>query len=681
MKEKVVLVLSMILFLLIFGIFNMVTLYFFGLPLSPVAITGKVVDTGVILLTVDEFQKLVVIHSPLNTTYEFNKGDIYLIDLNVSANFEVEPVDGWKYSLYDLRHGVSIENDTLFTPNSSVVAVRWANLLTVYANELDANWISSTVVFGVNVPNSAPIIGNISEPILICENERLGDLNSSFFNATDVDEDVLTGDISPKNPFYLLDLGDYGYNVSLFKIISLPLIKNLVRDYSETVQVVDSSGAPDSRVVNISVIEINNPATFDNGLGAETVWLVGENSTFNHDYSVSDKEVDLGMGSLNYSLTWAAGENLFDINSDSGVIGYIPNSNDVGKTYHLTTTVCDDAISNIHQNFSFCAAKGHFYGSICVNDSFTLTVTNDNRAPQIINYTPYNLSEVNGDATVNFNVTVYDPDMVNAYPDILWYVNGVLKETVENFSNDSYGLVLACGVSGSYNVTVLASDGLLNDSQSWVFNVLNVDCPVPSSSGGGGGGGGGSSGCVENWVCDDWGVCQNSKRSFEAGVLSLEDYNSNLEICSQNQYDERFCGFQITLCQDINLCNNTSPRIPMPAEMRACYFTENPNCMDGITNCHDGSCELLVDCGGPCSPCATCSDGKQNQGETGVDCGGPCPYLCPVSEPLGIVSILMIILSLLLLLLVIYIIYKFVKIYRHRIYLASKRRESEQQRD
>lgn len=25
----------------------------------------------------------------------------------------------------------------------------------------------------------------------------------------------------------------------------------------------------------------------------------------------------------------------------------------------------------------------------------------------------------------------------------------------------------------------------------------------------------------------------------------------------------------------------------------------------------------------------TCSDGKQNQGETGVDCGGPCPLACP----------------------------------------------------
>lgn len=28
----------------------------------------------------------------------------------------------------------------------------------------------------------------------------------------------------------------------------------------------------------------------------------------------------------------------------------------------------------------------------------------------------------------------------------------------------------------------------------------------------------------------------------------------------------------------------------------------------------------------------SCSDGRQNQGETGVDCGGPCPYLCVAGE-------------------------------------------------
>jgi len=48
------------------------------------------------------------------------------------------------------------------------------------------------------------------------------------------------------------------------------------------------------------------------------------------------------------------------------------------------------------------------------------------------------------------------------------------------------------------------------------------------------------------------------------------------------------------------------------------------SCFDGIQNCHDGSCEEGIDCGGPCEPCPSCSDGIQNQGEEGIDCGGPC---------------------------------------------------------
>ena len=48
-------------------------------------------------------------------------------------------------------------------------------------------------------------------------------------------------------------------------------------------------------------------------------------------------------------------------------------------------------------------------------------------------------------------------------------------------------------------------------------------------------------------------------------------------------------------------------------------------CTDGIQN----QSETGVDCGGPCTACPTCTDGIQNQSETGVDCGGPCGA-CPV---------------------------------------------------
>lgn len=55
--------------------------------------------------------------------------------------------------------------------------------------------------------------------------------------------------------------------------------------------------------------------------------------------------------------------------------------------------------------------------------------------------------------------------------------------------------------------------------------------------------------------------------------------------------------------------------------------TGGPTCSDGIQN----QGETGVDCGGPCTACPpTCSDGIQNGTETGVDCGGSCPD-CPAT--------------------------------------------------
>jgi len=62
-----------------------------------------------------------------------------------------------------------------------------------------------------------------------------------------------------------------------------------------------------------------------------------------------------------------------------------------------------------------------------------------------------------------------------------------------------------------------------------------------------------------------------------------------------------------------------------------------PTCSDGIQN----QGETGIDCGGPCSPCPTCNDGIQNQGETGIDCGGPCSPCPPPPPPSGNETILL----------------------------------------
>ena len=187
--------------------------------------------------------------------------------------------------------------------------------------------------------------------------------------------------------------------------------------------------------------------------------------------------------------------------------------------------------------------------------------------------------------------------------------------------------------------------------------------------------------CYEEWVCSPWSTCRNVERSYDSKVISREDHYKYKKACEEAGYsDERFCGFQFTVCRDINFCNNSKPRNERPEVIKSCYFTENPSCFDGITNCHDGDCEILTDCGGPCPPCPTCSDGIQNGGEEGIDCGGPCPYPCRKEEPLTFSSWLLILIAIILFILFMIIGWRIMKIHKYRVEIERQRRKREWRR-
>ena len=675
--------LALFVFVLVFSMLNFFSVYYLNTPLSPVALTGQVVENGVVKLYVEGGPKIITIDSPLNVSYDFAIGSPYLLNLNITADFFV---DDWNYSLYDLEHDSATDTELEFTPNITITATRWSNRLTVAAHETDGDWISKEVVFYINVPNSEPVLGSIDSEIFACEGESL----STPFNASDVDEEVLTGDISPKNPFYVKPVGDVGLTVDLFEIYSRELnIVNLevedgfvFKSYNETISAIDESGnvsGINSVSVNITVIEVNNPVTMT-GIGAQTVYFAGENASFEHQMLASDHEDGASVDeNLTFNLTFDGGENKFTINSTTGLMNYTPSLAENGSVFYLTVCVSDNALASSHSNFEFCSDKGYSNESTSVCDDFSLTVTDDNRAPSIDSYTPVtdNFS-VAGTAYTVFSVVVSDPD--GTIPDIDWYVDGVLKEENEAKSTDDYSYSFGCGVRDSHNVSAVVSDGVASVVQTWDVDVSIVACPVDAGSGGGGGGGGGGGAalggvCVENWACGDWDVCQNVERSFLAKSLSPEDYYSTKELCAQNQFDDRFCGLQLADCIDVSICNNSQFKVPRPLETRVCYFTENPSCEDSITNCHSGGCELLVDCGGPCEICPTCSDGKQNQGEGDVDCGGPCPYRCEAESPFGSISFALIGLLIVLIAAILFIGFKLFNIWRYGAFIKRKKKK------
>ena len=605
-------------------------------------ITGRGL-TGIVRLFVEGGGQDINISSPENKTYNFSIGSIYLLDLNVSANFAT---DSWWYTLIDLKHNVTIDEDIPFDPNTTFSAVRWSNKLLVYANDSSGAVANANVTFSIYIPNSAPIIEDLPPEIFVCENEQ----TSSYFNVTDADEDDngdIEPDITPVDPFFIFPLTysfSSGENKTQFQIISTALSKSQATGsgegwivYERNVSVKDNYNGTccaDSDVTNITAIEINN-APYISSMENQTVWTIGTNTTFYHQTSVADTEdgnQDSGNFSFNVTILNSTGSNvnLFNI-SEYGVMNYTSNESDIG-VYNVTIYVIDREINNPHENITdFCGQTGE---NITSSADFSLTITDINRAPIIVNYYPTDLIlNVGGTDSLYFNITKYDAD--GTIPDAYWYVDNIFQEfdngtsgsSVDEFTPSSFG----CGVSGVHTISINVTDGLATSSIQWNISVNLVACP-PSVEGvvTGGGGGEGIKRCPEKWVCYDWGTCQNVEESLEAGILSREDYRDIKGNCSQNRRYGEFCGFQLRNCFEVNNCNTTRDE---PEDMQDCYYTEKPDCEDGIKNCHDGECEFLIDCGGPCPTCPTCSDKTKNQGEEEIDCGGPCPWTCPDEKP------------------------------------------------
>ena len=563
----------------------------------------------------------ILIESPQNITYYFNNSvNVYTLDLNVSSNKNLS----WTYSLYDLRHNVILVNNSIFVPNITIDVNRWSNLLVVNGIENSGEVLSSNVTFFVDVPAHSPIISNLSNQIYACEGSPL-DLQ---FYADDADENTMHGSISPvivADQIYLVDSDVFNISRRYFRIYSGVMTKTNAggvnagcKNYSRQVSV-DDSVKSDYKNINITVIETNHFPDIG-PISVQTVWTSGNESGFYYQVNATDYEDgNSDSGKLNFSISFSGGRQLFNI-SKKGIMNYTPSALDIGS-YDVTVCMSDRGLSKPHPNITLCGQDGR---PVNTCEIFYLTVTNTNRRPKILSHYPDPLSfEARDDEALYFNITKYDPD--GPALDTSWYVDSENKKNdtanvLNPFSDFTY--TFPCGVSGIHRVLTVISDGNLTDSLLWNVSVIFRDCaaPAPNTI---------SSPsspisklfCNETWGCRDWSNCINLKVAGESGMIGNIDKKNILGRCKLFSWDNSFCGYQTRSCIDLSACNTSRS---LPGTIRECYFTKNPTCNDGIKNCHDGSCEVLADCGGPCGPCATCSDSTQNQGEEGVDCGGPC---------------------------------------------------------
>lgn len=483
--------------------------------------------------------------------------------------------------------------------------------------------------------NSAPFIRGIGNELFICENNAM----SVFFNVNDENLNSLEVRITPAFPFFVAPIFTLsGVNKTEINLFSGMLDKSKVNQnlgygfYQELLSASDGS-AITFKQVNITIIEVNNPPNLTD-IGVKTVWTAGDDSSFYHKASAVDiEDGNEGSGNLLFSLEFLNNApRLFDI-SNNGTMIFNPNLTLINQgvynlsVYNLTVCVQDRGIIEIHRNISnFCGQNG---GPFIDCDNFSLTLTNENRAPIISNYNPINLGfNTTGLTALRFNITVRDPD--GTTPDIYWYVGNEEKKYTTGQLFDEFSHSFPCESSGDRFIRAVVTDGLLNTTLTWNINLKHISCPTTIGSSGGGGGDS-LVRCQEKWGCLEWGICQNALSSFNGGLLDKDNYNIIVNNCKNTFINEVDCGFRIRSCQDVNACNSFAFK---PEELEYCAVVLNPSCNDQFKNCHSGGCEFLVDCGGPCDSCPTCTDGKRNQGEKDTDCEGPCPNACLEKPPL-----------------------------------------------
>ena len=458
--------------------------------------------------------------------------------------------------------------------------------------------------------SSLPEISSLPDEVTACENSYFSYDFEVFSEFSQLEVDV-----APKEIFFV---GKNSENQTKFEIFSANLSKSQSgKTYNVTVYAKNPSGL-NFKKVKINVVEVNNAPLIED-LRVQTVSLE-KNSSFSRKVFAKDIEDGIESDKFLFESKFKSAAEIFEI-SDGGLIQFSADKTKLG-VYLAEICVRDSGLFLVDPLSSFCNEDGSPKISC---DEFQLTITEKNRQPTVISKIPTANINTTVGKNIDFFIATFDPDGTSA--DVYWYVDGYFKEFDSGLSSleKNFSQSFECNKSGTHEIKAEITDGLINDSVIWMaYAQKDKNCTNATTKS--------IRQCDEKWACSDWDVCQNAVQSLELGVLPEQEYQKISLDCDSSNLDENSCGFQIKSCVDIFGCGDSELK---PTEIKACEFVLNPSCSDQLVNCHDGSCEISIGCGGPCSDCASCFDRIENQNEDGVDCGGVCPVSCPSEESIA----------------------------------------------
>jgi len=355
---------------------------------------------------------------------------------------------------YQVTDGVSNVSDTgiISTLTGSFSGIDVSALL---EGTLTLTFTLTDAVGNVGITRSATIIKQYNDAPVITEGASVGVTMSEggsptpfnlTLNASDPESETITWSVLSNGANGTASASGTGTS----KVINYsPSDSNFNGSDSFVVEVTDNNTLDpltDSITVNVTISAVNDIPTVD----STPVTMVNEDTSYSYTFSVSD--IDTGN-----TLTLSAPIKplWLDFIPATGILSGIPTNDDVG-THNITLRVND--------------------GTVDIDQSFVITVTNTNDAPTIDSVA---ITAVNEDATYSYTLAASDVDV----GDSLILSAPVLPSwlTFTPASGILTGLPTNNEVGG-HNVTLRVNDGTVNVDQSFTLVVSNTnDVPTIDS--------------------------------------------------------------------------------------------------------------------------------------------------------------------------------------------------------